>query len=73
MKIKAMIKFIAALFGYCKIPLQVVQLSMMQEDFIKKLIRHESDERGKEFYKKMLIGQQAITEFLRSGKILRNN
>jgi len=66
-----MIETIFAFMGYCKIPKEAVKISTTQEYFIEKLIKHESDERGKALYRKMLDGQQCLTKFLRTGRLLQ--
>jgi len=65
-------KTILAFFGYIKIPLAAVQLSIMQERFLEKMIEHESSEIGKQYLQKFLVGQQVLTKFLRSGKLLNS-
>lgn len=63
-----MVRTIMALFGYVKIPKEVVALSMLQENFLIKCSEAEQDERGVEYFKKAIDAQFALTDFLRSGR-----
>jgi len=65
-----MFQIIMAFFGYVKIPTEVVQLSVAQEEFLKKCLKHASDPRGRALFDMKLEGQKAITGFLRSGKLI---
>jgi len=65
-----MIQTILSYFGYSKIPLAAVQLSMMQEGFFEKMLEHETSEIGRGYLSKYLEGQKTLTGFLRSGKLL---
>ena len=61
-----MIQTIMAFFGYAKIPVAVVQLSMMQEKFLETMRTIEPEPKGKEVIAKYLDGQKTITKFLQS-------
>jgi len=63
-------KTILAFFGYVKIPIAVVMLSTMQETVFETMIKSEPSEKGKLYLSRFLKGQRALTEFLRSGKLL---
>ena len=65
------LQFILSLCGYTKIPREIVELSMLQEDAFRIIIR-KLEKAGYECcgYKKSLEGQRTITAFLRSGKLL---
>lgn len=65
-----MIKTILAFFGYVKIPTAAVQLSTMQEYYLSKCVKHESDPRGKALFNTLLNTQKTLTGFLRSGKLI---
>ena len=65
-----MIQTILGFFGYTKIPLAAVQLSLMQEGFLQKMLEHETSDKGREYLAKFLCGQKTLTSFLRSGKLL---
>lgn len=62
-----MIQTILAFFGYVKVPLEAVQLSMLVEEgyrrIIEKLPNHDE-------FSKLHESAKTITDFLRSGKIL---
>lgn len=60
-----------AYFGYVKIPLEAVQLSMRQEEAFRILI-NALDETGHDCpnYRKALEGQKTLTAFLRSGRAI---
>ncbi len=55
-----MIRTILSFFGYVKIPLEVVQLSIMQEGFLHAILEHETSQRGKKYIAKFLKGQKAL-------------
>jgi hypothetical protein len=65
-----MIRIILAYFGYAKIPVKVVQLSIMQEEYIKKLIDLRDSEDWKRLFESHLEGQKTLTHFLRSCRLL---
>jgi len=67
---EGMIKHIMALFGYVKIPLQVVQISIMQEEILKEIIDCLSSEKDRLEFSKRLEAQKAMTNFLRTGRLL---
>ena len=64
------VQFILGWFGYCKIPLEVVQLSIEQENFFRQMISILEYPQSKELFSKYLTGQEALTKFLRSGRKL---
>jgi len=65
------LQFILGWFGYVKIPIQAVQLSMGQEEAIKLIIKAiEKNGIQSNGWKKALEAQQALTKFLRSGRLL---
>lgn len=65
-------RFILGFFGYCKIPIDAIQLSIQQEDFLKDLQKMYKDKQhGDELFQHHLSIQRAITGFLRSGRLLR--
>ena len=72
-----MIETILNFLGYMKIkdvPVGIVQLSMMQEGWLERFIEQaeelDSNELANDF-KRQLRGQKAITEYLRSLRLLR--
>ena len=65
-----MIKKILGFFGYVKIPLKAVKLSVQQELVFETMIECESSEKCKEYLARFLKGQRTLTAFLRSGKLL---
>jgi len=65
-----LIQTVLGFFGYCKIPKGVISLSMEQERFLEIISRREETPVGKRIFEKYLNGQKAITEFLRSGRLL---
>lgn len=79
------IKFIASLFGYTKVPLEAVQLSMYLEDLVDRLARTSAFNRTEpgeyvitpqslkeiiDLLQKQIKGQKTLTDFLRSGRLL---
>ena len=73
-----MIRTILAFFGYIKIPIEVVQISMLLEDDFKDLIDLFLDiGEDAPTYKKLAVhlksrkrAMEAMTAFLRSGRLL---
>lgn len=73
-----MIEIILAFFGYVKVPIQAVQLCMCLEDDFKDLIDlfmdiGEDAPTYKELAKQLKVrkrGMEAMTAFLRSGRLL---
>lgn len=63
---------ILGLFGYVKIPLAAVQLSVAQEAYFEGAYRNIPEEypKQKAYFKQYVDAQHAITEFLRSGRKL---
>lgn len=62
-----MIKLLLSFFGYIKVPVEAVQLSMQQELFFEKMIRMRPEAKDAwEFY---LKAQKTLTSFLRSGRL----
>ena len=57
-------------FGHAKIPLEVVQFSILQESLWERLIKLRPDAPIASFFRTGLRGQKVLTEFLRSGKKL---
>ncbi len=69
--LKSPIQLVMSYFGYVKIPVQVVQLSMAQEEAFKKIVTTiESTGHEAVAYRKVLAAQQALTAFLRSGRLI---
>jgi len=70
-----MIRTILGFFGYSKIPLEAVRLSILSESLIAALLKEAMKKSEKQqtidFVKTALNGQKALTEFLRSGKLLQ--
>ena len=70
-----MIQTILAFFGYCKIPKEVIQISIISEDLFSDLLKNAIENSSKQttidHVKLVFDGQKAITEFLRSGKLLQ--
>ena len=65
------IDFIFGWFGYVRIPKELVQLSIMQEDLLKRIIGRSNKAPLREMFDPYIKGQQAITHFLRSGRMLQ--
>lgn len=65
-----MVRFILGWFGYVKIPLAVVRLSMEQEVFLRTMLECSPYPVEKKYLFKYLEGQKVLTLFLRSGKLL---
>jgi len=78
------IQFVLSFWGYCKIPTEVIQLSLYLEDLVDRLSRTptfkgtepkeytitpESLDEIKALLLKQIKGQKALTSFLRSGKL----
>jgi len=70
-----MIRTILGFFGYCKIPLAVIQLSIFSEDLISSLLKNaienDANQETIDHVTMVFDGQKAVTEFLRSGKLLQ--
>ena len=68
-----MIKTILGFFGYCKIPVEAIQLSMVVEGFLVELkkLTYESPILSNSIQLN-IEAQNTLTTFLRSGKILNN-
>lgn len=68
------IDFIFGLFGYCKIPKEAVPLSIQSESLIEAVIKRakrvEAQKQSVEYLNMVLKGQQTLTAFLRSGRLL---
>lgn len=66
------IQFLFGWFGYAKIPMEVVQLSMCQEEAFRIIIKR-LEENGcvAKGCRKALEAQRSITAFLRSGRVLQ--
>jgi hypothetical protein len=63
--------YIMSYFGYVKIPLEAIQLSMAQEDAFKKIVEAiEKNGHKAVAYRKVLEAQRAMTRFLRSGRLV---
>lgn len=65
-----MIQTILGFCGYVKIPIEAVQLSIAQEEFLSRCAKLETDAKGKEYFEGHLKGQKMLTGFLRSGRLL---
>ena len=68
-----MIRTVLAFFGYVKIPTEAVQISIVQEDFIKLVCKYLKTEETKKVGHKHLELQKTLTQFLRSGALLNNS
>jgi len=66
MKLISPLQFILGCFGYAKIPLSVIQLSIRQEDMIKPILSAMRGREAESLFADMLKAQQTITSFLRS-------
>lgn len=66
-----MIRFLLGWFGYTKVPKEAIELSMKQEDFFKKFMAVQETETGRNLLEMYLKGQQTLTSFLRSGRLLQ--
>jgi len=70
-----MIRTILGFFGYCKIPKAAVMLSMSSEDILEALLKQcnegKANSRTTVLVRLALDGQKALTQFLRSGKLLQ--
>jgi hypothetical protein len=65
------IHLLMAFFGYVKIPVEVIRLSMEQESFIQAFVNlYKDDPRGNKLFSPRLEYQKTITKFSRSGKII---
>ena len=65
-----MFQTIMAFFGYAKIPVAAIHLSLKQEQFLSKCRDLETDPKGRVYFDRHLEGQKTITSFLRSGKLI---
>jgi hypothetical protein len=68
-------RLILCLFGYVKIPTEVVLLSITQENLIKNLIGR-SDKYHEDILSSLKIqlkGQSVLTKFLRAGRLLNDD
>lgn len=63
-----MIRFILAQFGYCKVPLAAVRLSILQENFFRAALKHAVSPQNIKCLNNLLEGQTTLTNFLRSGR-----
>ena len=61
------------LLGYAKIPKAAVQLSIAQENFFRDAVKaaNKSSDLLKKHLKKRLEIQKTLTDFLRSGRLMR--
>lgn len=62
-------KRILSYFGYIKIPIEAVQLSIEQESIFEKLRELQTIPKAKELFKQRLEMQKTLTRFLRSGRL----
>ncbi|MFA6213526.1 MAG: hypothetical protein WC714_29080 [Candidatus Obscuribacterales bacterium] len=65
-----MIQAIMAFFGYVKIPIPVIHLSILQEEFLDRCATYTTEAELKALFTEHLKGQQTLTKFLRSGKLI---
>jgi hypothetical protein len=63
-------QFVLGFFGYVKIPVSVVQLSMKQENMWKQIVDNVTTVENKEIFGLHLKAQRTLTNFLRSGRLL---
>ena len=66
-----MIKTVLGFFGYCKIPVEAIQLSMMVEGFLIELRKHIYKPPLSDRITENIKAQRALTMFLKSGKGLK--
>lgn len=62
-----MIQKLLGIFGYVKVPLAAVRISMQQEAFLEKVQSIQSDA-GQAVFAPRIKAQKALTFFLRSGR-----
>lgn len=65
---KKIFGFLFGCFGYAKVPKEAVMLSICQETFFEKMIKHESSGVGIKYLKKHLEIQKTLTDLLRSAR-----
>lgn len=66
-------RFLFSLFGYCKIPKEVVYLSVMVESFVESMvdfINETSPAEKQIMFNRYKDAAKCITKFLRSGRLL---
>ena len=63
-------KLILAFFGYTKIPLELIQLSITNELIFEIMVESSEMEEIKDKLEQALEGQKTLTKFLRSGRKL---
>lgn len=63
-----MLQVVLGFLGYVKIPLSVVQLSIQQEEFLRKLQEIATNPKSRALFGKYLNGQESMTRFLRAGR-----
>jgi hypothetical protein len=63
---------ILGLFGYAKIPKEVVQLSLLQERRIESILSELTNPNNISFFKKLLEGQRLLTKFLWTGRLVNH-
>jgi hypothetical protein len=66
-----MIRFIMSLFGYSKIPLEAVRLSIRIEYYLEGLDFVNRPEASAEFLNQAKEGAKALTEYLRSCRLIQ--
>lgn len=59
-------KWLCKLLGYERVPIEVVQLSMKQEDIFNAILGCITNPDKRRIFKQALKAQQEITKFLRS-------
>ena len=64
------VQFILGFFGYVKVPLQVVRLSIHQEKILQEIADCITSEEDKAEMLKYAKAQNMLTKFLRSGRLL---
>ncbi len=65
-----MLSLIFGFFGYVKVPACAIELSKENEVFLQAAVNVEKDARLKVHWARMLMVQQSLTGFLRSGRVL---
>jgi hypothetical protein len=63
-------RLILAFFGYVKIPLEVVQLSIQQEKILQEIADCITDTGDRVTFLRHLAAQKTLTKFFRSGRLL---
>lgn len=66
-----MLTVILGFFGYVKIPLDAVRLSIANEEFLKSCAVKEDDPTKRAYFNMYALGQSKLTEFLRAGRKLQ--